>query len=453
MPSRCTKCRKKQPSYGLPGEKAVLCADCKEEGMVNVNSKKCTKCRTKRPSYGLPGEKAVRCANCKEEGMVNVVSKKCEKCRQKIPTFALPGEQAVRCADCKEAGMVDVVNKKCEKCRKKCPTFALPGEQAVRCANCKEAGMVNVKDKMCEKCRQKIPFYGLPGEQAVRCAACKEAGMVNVNDKMCVKCRQKIPTFALPGEQAVRCAACKEEGMVDVVNKMCEKCRKKQPNYGLPGEQAVRCAACKEEGMVNVVAKMCRHNEACREHPKGTCFSLGNPKYRGYCTHCFAHLFPTDPLTFQIRCKTKEIRVRDFLNARFPDLGFIHDRPLFTGGCDCTHRRRIDHRALIGGTLLCVETDEHQHRSYCPQDEASRYDDLFMVHSGRWVFVRFNPDKYVDDRGKKRNPELADRLRRLAAVVEDRVAKIRADEPSDASDRPLVEIVHLFYDHGVGNGS
>ena len=76
-----------------------------------------------------------------------------------------------------------------------------------------------------------------------------------------------------------------------------------------------------------------------------------------------------------------------------------------------------------------------------------------MVHSGRWVFVRFNPDKYVDDRGKKRNPELATRLRRLAAVVEDRVAKIRADEPSDASNRPLVEIVHLFYDHGVGNGS
>ena len=391
----------------------------------------------------------MRCAACKEKGMVNVVSKKCEKCRKKQPIYALPGEKAVRCAACKEKGMVNVVSKKCEKCRKKQPNYGLPGERAVRCVACKTEAMVLVGSKKCEKCRKKKPTYGPPGEQAVRCATCKTEAMVDVKNKMCEKCRKKQPIYALPGVKAMRCATCKTEAMVNVRHKMCEKCRKIHPNYGPPGEQAVRCANCKEEGMVNVVSKLCRHNEACREHPKGTCFSSGNPKYRGYCTHCFAHLFPTDPLTFQIRCKTKEIAVRDFLNARFPDLGFIHDRPLFTGGCDCTHRRRIDHRALIGGTLLCVETDEHQHRSYCPQDEASRYDDLFMVHSGRWVFVRFNPDKYIDARGKKRNPVLATRLRALAAEVEKQVAKIRAREQgkADAADLSPVEIVHLFYDH------
>jgi len=26
--------------------------------------------------------------------------------------------------------------------------------------------------------------------------------------------------------------------------------------------------------------------------------------------------------------------------------GFVHDRPLYTGNCDCTHRRRVDHRLL-----------------------------------------------------------------------------------------------------------
>ena len=181
------------------------------------------------------------------------------------------------------------------------------------------------------------------------------------------------------------------------------------------------------------------------------CTQLGNPRYRGYCTHCFAHLFPTDPLTFQIRCKTKETTVRDFLNARFPELGFIHDRPLYTGGCDCTHRRRIDHRALIGSTLLCVETDEHQHRSYCSQDEEARYNDLFMVYTGKWVFIRFNPDSYIDGQGKRRNPTIATRLHRLAEVIEEAVAQIR--HGSEIAPSELVKITRLYYDDRARDGA
>ena len=55
--------------------------------------------------------------------------------------------------------------------------------------------------------------------------------------------------------------------------------------------------------------------------------------------------------------------------------GFSHDKALFTGGCDCSIRRRIDHRILIDNTLLCVETDENQHLSYDKSDEINRYDD------------------------------------------------------------------------------
>jgi len=54
----------------------------------------------------------------------------------------------------------------------------------------------------------------------------------------------------------------------------------------------------------------------------------------------------------------------------------------------------------IGNTLLCIETDENQHMSYDPQDEINRYNDLMMVHSGKWIFIRFNPDKYTDKSGK-----------------------------------------------------
>ena len=36
-----------------------------------------------------------------------------------------------------------------------------------------------------------------------------------------------------------------------------------------------------------------------------------------------------------------------------------------------------------------------KHSSYDKEDEKIRYDDLYMVFSGKWVFIRFNPDSYM----------------------------------------------------------
>ena len=83
-------------------------------------------------------------------------------------------------------------------------------------------------------------------------------------------------------------------------------------------------------------------------------------------------------------------------------------------------------------TLLCVETDEFGHASYDSKDEEIRYDDLYMVHSGKWVFIRFNPDgKGVD---------MEDKLGRLLEEVRIQVGRIEADENKD-----MLEIVKLFY--------
>ena len=127
---------------------------------------------------------------------------------------------------------------------------------------------------------------------------------------------------------------------------------------------------------------------------------------------------------------TKEIRVRNAINEHFE--GFVHDTPLYTGGCDCTHRRRIDHRCLIGNTILCVETDEHAHRDYDEKDEEIRYDDLYMIHSGKWIFIRFNPDgKGVD---------MEDKLDYLVEEVKTQIERIENEENTE-----LVEIIKLFY--------
>ena len=160
----------------------------------------------------------------------------------------------------------------------------------------------------------------------------------------------------------------------------------------------------------------------------------GSRQYDGYCATCFKRLFPTDPRSTVIHQHTKEIRVRNAINQRFD--GFVHDRPLYTGHCDCTHRRRIDHRKLIGGTIIAVETDEFSHRDYDQKDEEIRYDDLYMIHSGKWIFIRFNPDKTA-----KCNTDLEDRIEVLLDEMEKQIRRME-----DGDNTEPVEIIRLYYD-------
>ena len=183
--------------------------------------------------------------------------------------------------------------------------------------------------------------------------------------------------------------------------------------------------------MIDVCHKRCK-SEFCDTR-------ISN-KYKGYCSHCFQHLFPNDPLTLQFRYKTKEIAVRDFINANFK--GWQHDKCLYTGNCDCTHRRRIDHRVLVGNTLLVVETDENQHKGYDEMDEEVRYDDLFMVHGGKWIYIRFNPDKYKSKNGKNKNPEIATRLFALQKQIETQLARISNEENTE-----ILERHYMYYDN------
>ena len=153
--------------------------------------------------------------------------------------------------------------------------------------------------------------------------------------------------------------------------------------------------------------------------------------YDGYCATCFKQIFPNDPRSKIIYTHTKEIMVRNHINANFD--GFIHDTPLYTGNCDCTHRRRIDHRKLIGNTILAIETDEFGHRAYDARDEDIRYDDVYMIHSGKWIFIRFNPDSNVS------KIDIADKLDKLIETMEDCIARIEREENTE-----LCEIIKLY---------
>ena len=123
--------------------------------------------------------------------------------------------------------------------------------------------------------------------------------------------------------------------------------------------------------------------------------------------------------------------VRNAININFE--GFIHDKPLYTMNCDCTHRRRIDHLKLIGNTILAVETDEFGHRGYNQKDEEIRYDDLYMIHSGKWIFIRFNPDDNIS------KVDIDDKLNKLIETINDCIDRIEREENTE-----LLEIIKLY---------
>ncbi len=109
---------------------------------------------------------------------------------------------------------------------------------------------------------------------------------------------------------------------------------------------------------------------------------------------CFAHNFPDEPVARNI--KLKEIEVRDYIRAAFPDMDWICDRTV-PDGCS---RKRPDMVVDLGTHVLFVEIDETQHKGKGYSCDTKRMMEL-MVDIGLRpvVFIRFNPDAYVDADG------------------------------------------------------
>jgi hypothetical protein len=391
-------------------------------------------CR-ERATYGPRRGCPLRCSEHKEN--MKLASRLC-MCGKAMPYFNESGQTpAICCSLCKTETMIDVRNKKC-KCGLARPIYNEPGQKPpICCASCKTETMVDVINKRCI-CGLAQPNYNEPGQTtAICCVSCKTEMMIDVKNKRC-KCGKAIPIYNELGQTpAICCASCKTESMVDVINKRC-KCGKARPNFNEPGQtSAICCASCKAETMVDIINKRClgliNNNEPCPYDTRTT------SKYKNYCIECYRRNFPLDPLTFQIRSKTKEIAVRDYINANLE--GFQHDKPLSTSHCECNIRRRIDHRKLINNTLLVIETDENQHKSYDQMDEETRYDDLYMAFSGKWVYIRFNPDKYVSKNGKNKNPMISTRLPVLLDEIKKQIWRIQTEQNNE-----LVERIYLFYD-------
>ena len=347
------------------------------------HGKRRTRCKACGTGFCDHGRDKYRCKDC-GTGKCDHGKRK-DLCKECSPTtFCIHARQKHSCIECVGASVCDHGKRRnvCKDCDG--ATICAHGKQKQFCKDCDGS-------QLCEHRRQNH-----------HCVDCDGASI----------CEHK--------KKRQQCNECKGSSMCEhnIQRSNCKACG--GVNICPHDKQRHRCNVC--DG-----ASVC---PLCKDHPDYRC---GSKQYDGHCATCFKRAFPEDPRSKIIYEHTKEIRVRNAINMRFE--GFVHDHALYTGDCDCTHRRRIDHRKLIGNTMLAIETDEFAHRKYDQEYEDIRYDDLYMLFSGKWIFIRFNPDSTASDK-----TDLDDRLDKLLETVDLQIRRIESEYNTE-----LLEIFKLYY--------
>lgn len=409
------------------------------------------KCGSMRPTYGFINDsRASCCKKCSDDNMVNLINKRCEEpgCNKLSASFDTPGGKGKYCSQHKKDGMINLKHRNCHEGNcKKSIAYDMPGGIGKFCAEHKKDGMIDIKHPKCKEngCNIINPIYGNKNESGIYCMAHKKDGMINVRNKTCEYENCDIrPSYANKGTSPQFCLKHKKDGMINVTEKTCSisNCSK-QPTFNYSNSNVpLFCLEHKKETMVNVTSKKCPGPPGL-QGPTGFCpiGKIGNKKYNYFCCECFARAFPNDPRTHLINKKSDELLVRDFIHSNFPKLNFVHDSPLWLDSCECNHKRRVDLRTLIENTLLVIEVDEYQHKDRDINDEDVRYNDLFMIHSGKWIFIRYNPHIYKDNTGKRCNPWKEKRLTILKDEIIKHIERIKTEKNNE-----LIEIHKLFFD-------
>lgn len=486
----------RRANFGIKGQKVQFCKDHKLENMVDLTHKKCENpgC-IKQPVFGFKGKKIRFCVDHKLENMVDIKSKKClyENC-PKRPNFGFEGEKAKYCSDHKLNGMIDVKNKKCESqgC-KKGANFGFEGQKIQYCADHKLEDMVNLnKQNGCKQigCKKQSTF-GYIDKMAEYCVDHKLDDMIDVKSKKCLYqgCIVR-PTFGYKGQNAQYCVTHKQNGMIDLKTKHCKEnnCGK-VATFGLKGNTVEYCFDHKLENMIDLKHKKCEKCKIrasygplfgkkmhCHKHKNNNEYAKNNPKcevkncknrpfytnqndnyplrceddktindiniIEKYCKNCGLTQFIRENFDLCNDCydfnvkkvhKIKETKVLQFLQAK--DLNIISSDKIINFGCS---KRRPDIIIDQGSFWILVEIDENQHQSYSCECEIGRMVQLFQDGGGiPFVFIRFNPDAYIDDKGNK-CIRYAGREKKLYDTIKGLQNRETIDEP--------LSVIYLYYD-------
>ena len=139
--------------------------------------------------------------------------------------------------------------------------------------------------------------------------------------------------------------------------------------------------------------KQCDGSELCKSE---WCEKYKSKKYDGYCLFCYVNLHPDTNISRNH--KTKEKHIVDRIIQEFPHFSWITDKKIIDG---CS-RRRPDMLLDMGSHIIIIEIDEYQHKNYDCSCENKRLMEISQDLNFRpIVFIRFNPDEYIDNNGTK----------------------------------------------------
>ena len=317
-------------------------------------------------------------------------------------------------------------------------TYNYFGLTPIYCFSHKKENMINVVNKLCIVCNQTQPNYNYIGLKPLYCVKCKKNGMINVRNKMCIVCNETRPTYNYVDLKPLYCVKCKKDNMINVVNKKCIDCNETRACFNKLGLKPLYCFNCKkDDDMIDVVSKMCILCNKTQAH-------YDNKKY---CSPCNATVNPESVQGRKYRFKQNTIV--DILKQHFK-FDIIDKR--IDNGCS---NRQPDLIIECYTHVINIEIDEDQHKSksYTPECEEKRYDELFTAFADRpLICIRFNPDKYTlkennliwnvdgifSESKKIDEKELDERIKVLIQEINQSIKKIPTN---------IFKIKYLFYDN------
>jgi len=266
---------------------------------------------------------------------------------------------------------------------------------------CKECGgsQICIHNKQKAKCKEclgsQICIHNKFNGRCIDCGG-KEICIHNKLKHMCKEC--KGTSICEHNRHKPHCKECKGASICEHNRRksVCKECLGSQ--ICIHNKNKARCVDC---GGTDI----CIHNKR-KEHcndcggsalcKSSWCDKSRIAKYNNYCLNCCIHLFPD--IEVSRNYKTKEKTVVDSIIQCFPDFTWISDKKIYDG---CS-KRRPDLLLDLGYQIIIVEVDENKHDSYDCSCENKRLMEISkdLNHRGI-VFIRFNPDSYIDNTGKK----------------------------------------------------
>jgi hypothetical protein len=299
----------------------------------------------------------------------------------------------------------------CKRCKYKCEH----NKDKYRCRDC-GCSAICIHGKFKSQCKEcggsAICSHGRQKSQCKECGG----GSICIHGKFKSQCKEcGGGSICSHGRQKSKCKEC---GGIAICIHGRQKSKCKECGGGsicIHGRQKPQCKECGGgsiciHGRQKPQCKECGGSEICiHDKFKSTCKECGgsqlckstfcetykNKKYNGYCSRCYIHLFPDEPISRNY--KTKEYAVLEFIRENYPEHTWINDKKI-EGGCS---KKRPDIFLDLLTHSIIIEIDENRHKTY-DNCELKRINLLFEDLGDRHIiFIRFNPDDYLDKDNKK----------------------------------------------------